>query len=90
MDVPDSFHLRNKEQLTTVRTAHLRDRLNRLYDAVRGNVTTISCWSRFDYLWDLKELAVLEGRNDVEIPEHWLDELERAYVQVGDFSGRSH
>jgi hypothetical protein len=89
MDVPASS-MRNREQLTTVRTEHLRERLNRLYDAVRGNVTTYSYWNRFDYLWDLKELAVLEGRNNVQIPEQWLDELEKIYVEVGDFAGRSH
>jgi hypothetical protein len=81
---------RIKDQMTTVQTEHLRDRLNRLYSAVRGNVSTHTYWNRFDYLWDLKELAVLEGRNKVEIPESWLDELEKVFVEVGDFSGRSH
>ena len=76
--------------LVTVPTNNLRDRLNRLYDAVRGNPRTHTMWGRFDYLWDLKELAVLEGRNSVQIPDHWLDELEKVYVEIGDFSGRGH
>ncbi len=89
MDLPGSI-LRTKEQLVTVRTEQLRERLNRLYNAVRGNYDTYRYWNRFDYLWDLKELAVLEGRNNVQIPDRWLDELEKIYVEVGYFAGRSH
>jgi hypothetical protein len=76
--------------LVTIPTDHLRDRLNRLYNAVRGNPRTYAIWGRFDYLWDLKELAVLEGRGSVQIPDNWLDELEQIYVEVGDVCGRGH
>jgi hypothetical protein len=89
MEVPGSTP-RNKEQLTTVKTDQLKERLNRLYGAVRTNMSAFSHWTRFDYLWDLKELAVLEGRNNVEIPEQWLDELEKVYVEVGTCAGRAH
>ena len=90
MDVPESSGTRQKDQLISMRTEHLRDRLNRLYDAVRANARSNNYWCRFDYLWDLKELAVLEGRNAVWIPENWLEELENAYVEIGDFSGRGN
>lgn len=81
---------RQNMQLVTVRTDHLKERLNKLYDVVRGSAGTYSYWGRFDYLWDLKELAVIEGKNAVQIPDYWLDELERVYVEFGDFDGRGH
>lgn len=86
----DATNTRQNMQLVTVRTDHLRERLNKLYDAVRGNSGTYAYWGRFDYLWDLKELAVLEGKNAVQIPDSWLDELEKVYVEHGDFTGRGH
>lgn len=30
----------------------------------------------FEYLWDLKEKALLERRSTVEVPSNWLQELE--------------
>ncbi len=89
MDLPESS-FKTKEPFVTVRTQQLRERLNRLYDAVRCSGDTYSYWMRFDYLWDLKEMAVLEGRSNVDIPDSWLDELEKAYVEIGDFAGRAH
>lgn len=77
---------KNKENLVTVRTEQLKDRLNRVYSAVRGKSGQIN---RFDYLWDLKELAVLEKRGSVQIPDTWLDELEKVYVEAGEGS-RGH
>jgi hypothetical protein len=88
MDLPGKN--KNRENLVSVGTDHLKERLNRLYDAVRGSSQTYSHWGRLDYLWDLKEVAMMEGRKSVDIPDSWLDELERLYVEVGDFSGRSH
>lgn len=81
---------RQNMQLVTVRTDHLKERLNKLYDVVRGNPHSYSYWGRFDYLWDLKELAMLEGKKAIEIPDAWLDELERFYVEFGDVAGRGH
>jgi hypothetical protein len=81
---------RQNMQLVSVKTDHLRERLNKLYDVVRGNPKTYSYWGRFDYLWDLKELAMLEGKGNVHIPDSWLDELERVYVEFGDIKGRGH
>ncbi len=88
MDVSSSS--RQNMQLVTVRTDHLRERLNKLYAVVRGNPGTHSYWGRFDYLWDLKELAMMEGKNAVEIPDAWLAELEQVYVEFGDYAGRGH
>lgn len=90
MDLPESRSRMKDQPLVTVRTEQLRERLNKLYDSVRGNAKTYSYWNRFDYLWDLKELAVLEGRANVQIPDTWLEELEKVYVEVGEFWGRGH
>ena len=80
----------SRSNLVSIPTDHLRDRLNRIFVAVRGNPRSHSHWGRFDYLWDLKEVAVLEKRNSVQIPDTWLDELERVYVEIGDVCGRGH
>lgn len=67
----------NEEQdLTNIETGKLRDRLNRLYPGLRSSSGKTTAKSQFDYLWDLKEKALIEGRNTVEIPLRWLDELE--------------
>jgi hypothetical protein len=87
MDMP--AHLQ-KAPLVRLQTNDLRQRLNRIYDTVRGNSHSHSVFSRFDYLWDLKELAVLEGRAAVEVPESWLEELERLYIECGQIRGRHH
>jgi hypothetical protein len=87
MDLPNAV---SRSNMVTLPTNQLRDRLNRIYDAVRGNSKTLQAWGRFDYLWDLKELAVLEGRNNVQIPDAWLEELERVFVEIGDVPGRGH
>ncbi len=76
--------------LVSVRTDLLKERLNRLYDVVRCNPRSHSAWGRFDYLWDLKELALLEGKGSVQIPDAWLDELEKIFVESSDIPGRGH
>lgn len=86
MDAPDRSARSN---LTSLPTAQLRDRLNRIYDFMRGNRSD-SCLNRFDYLWDLKELAVSEGRNTVQIPDTWLEELERVVIDSSNGYGRAH
>lgn len=64
------------EKLVSVKTAELKERLNRLYSGMRltGRKGDMG---RFDYLWDLKELALMEGRPSVEVPETWLDDIEK-------------
>lgn len=76
--------------LVTVRTEFLRERLNRLYDTLRSRGQNYSLAGRFDYLWDLKELALLEGKGSVQIPDAWLDELEKIFVETSDINGRGH
>lgn len=64
---------KNSAQLVTVGTDRLKERLNVLYAARRGQ--KISMDGVFDHLWDLKESAILEGKGSVEVPQSWLDEL---------------
>lgn len=66
-------------QLVTVSTSTLKERLNRLYDTRKGQAKTISHSGLFEYLWDLKELALMERKSSVEVPSTWLDELEESY-----------
>lgn len=70
-------------QLVTVSTSTLKDRLNRLYDTRKGQVKTISHSGLFEYLWDLKELALMERKSSVEVPSTWLDELEESFDYEG-------
>jgi hypothetical protein len=65
------------EQLVIVETQALKERLNRLYQA---RVEAKS----FDHLWDLKELALLEGKISIEVPKPWLDELDGALASSGN------
>jgi hypothetical protein len=62
--------------MVSVETETLKNELNHLYDAMRectkgGSPTP----GLFEYLWDLKELALIEGRESVQVPTKWLDEL---------------
>lgn len=66
------------EKMVQVSTAELRIRLNRLYNRMRS-ASGQGDLGRFDYLWDLKELALMEGRPTVDVPETWLDEMEKGF-----------
>jgi len=77
-------------QLVTVTTESLRERLNRMYDVMRARSRDMSGSGLFDYLWDLKELALIEGKQSVQLPITWLDELEHDYSDVLTDSGRAH
>ncbi len=61
---------------TTVNTSHLQERLNRIYQALRKQPQLKTNTGLFDYLWDLKEAAILEGKAKVQIPAKSLEELE--------------
>jgi hypothetical protein len=70
------------EKLVTVTTDILKDRLNRVYNRLHTATDMRSSKSfsqegLFEYLWDLKEVALLEGKSSVELPKNWLDELEQ-------------
>ncbi|MBX9685924.1 MAG: hypothetical protein K2X27_04430 [Candidatus Obscuribacterales bacterium] len=72
----DKRKLGANEKLVSVRTSDLKERLNRLYKGMRGSSARKTDSGRFDYLWDLKELALMEGRSSVDVPETWLEEIE--------------
>lgn len=67
-------------EMVAVSTDTLKDSLNKVYDSRRGHskMQHLSGMPEglFEYLWDLKEKALLERRNTVEVPSNWLQELE--------------
>jgi len=67
------------EQLVVVETTQLKERLNQLYK-MRANKPQQT--ASFEHLWDLKELALLEGKSSVEVPRPLLDELDGALDQL--------
>ncbi len=66
-------------EVVSVSTDALKDKLNRVYQGRRGqgnlSADTLNP-GLFDYLWDLKEKALMERRSSVEVPGNWLDELQ--------------
>ena len=60
-------------KLVTVATTNLKERLNKAYSATRTGSLQVNS---FEKLWDLKEMALLEGKPSIEVPRTWLDELE--------------
>ncbi|MBX9570664.1 MAG: hypothetical protein K2X77_17360 [Candidatus Obscuribacterales bacterium] len=67
------------DKLVNLKTSDLRERLNKLYARMRSSSAErkLSDNGRFDYLWDLKELALMQGTQSVDVPESWLDDLEK-------------
>ncbi|HEY9773424.1 MAG TPA: hypothetical protein V6C81_06405 [Planktothrix sp.] len=59
-------------QLIVVQTSTLKERLNTVYKTRGGKGEPKS----FANLWDLKELALLEGKDSIEVPKPWLEELD--------------
>ncbi len=66
----------NNAEMMTITTLSLKDRLNRMYNVIRHHPQPTAMAGLFEYLWDLKEVALIEGRNSVQVPAIWLDELE--------------
>ena len=71
----------NVEQLISVNTDQLKYRLNRIYEKLHHDFRSAgqgepAQQKMFEYLWDLKEMALLEGKASVQLPQTWLDELE--------------
>jgi hypothetical protein len=63
-----------------ISTSLLKDKLNLLYSLPEFKRNAFRHEAHFDTLWDLKEMALLEGRSAIEVPEDWmhvLDELEQ-------------
>jgi hypothetical protein len=69
----------------SISTSTLKEKLNSFYASARSKVSGQSQKEHFDYLWDLKERAILEGKQTVEVPEEWIIELESSVGAV-----RSH
>jgi len=67
------------EKMVTLNTDLFKDRLNRVYDRLRhGNQSrSLSQSEFFEYLWDLKETALVEGTPSLELPQTWLEKLEQ-------------
>ena len=67
------------EKMVTLKTDLFKDRLNRVYDRLRhGNQSgNLSQNEFFEYLWDLKERALVEGTTSLELPQTWLEKLEQ-------------
>lgn len=65
------FAVKNPK-FVTVKVDTLRDRLNQLYNSR----LTLPNEGMFEYLWDLKEQALMEGSSTVDVPANWLEELE--------------
>jgi hypothetical protein len=60
----------------SISTSTLKEKLNSFYASARSNLAMHAQKEHFDYLWDLKERAILEGKQTVEVPEEWMTELE--------------
>lgn len=80
----------SNRRLITMSTDSLKERLNRIYDAMRRRDHKLAHSSLFDYLWELKELALTEGRETVEVPPAWLEDLEQGLPEHLKDSGRAH
>ncbi len=67
------------EEMVTLETDLFRDRLNRVYDRMRhgSQSRNLSQSEFFEYLWDLKERALVEGKPSLELPQTWLEKLEQ-------------
>lgn len=79
--------INSNEKLISVKTSDLKARLNQMYLGVKQIKGRRPDLSKFDYLWDLKELALVEGRQTVDVPESWLDDVEKG---LGEHGSRGH
>lgn len=67
---------KEKRELVKVEVVNLKQQLNHLYRSRKNNRSILSHDGLFEYLWDLKELALIEGRSSVEVPSAWMEELD--------------
>ncbi len=72
------------EKMVTMKTDLFKDRLNRVYDRLRhgSQSRNLSQSEFFEYLWDLKETALVEGKPSLELPQTWLEKLEQEEATV--------
>ena len=69
-----------------INTGNLREKLNSVYQAIKSGNHRSGTPRHFYDLWDLKELAMLEGHDTVTIPRGWLEEIEKdsSFVSFDD------
>lgn len=72
---------KHASQTVSVGLDNLKEKLNVLYKMRRTQPEAGP--EAFDHLWDLKELAIVEGRSSVEVPKSWIDELNAALDNTG-------
>lgn len=83
-------YMAEQSPVVRIETDELKCKLNRLYKSVRTHRPTDPSAGKFDYLWDIKELALLEQQPSVEIPCMWLEELEYQIVKENRLSLLRH
>ncbi len=67
---------RDSSELVKIEVDNLKQSLNHAYKTRKNNRNILSHDGLFEYLWDLKEKALIEGQKSVEIPTSWLEELD--------------
>ncbi|CAN5341076.1 hypothetical protein BH10CYA1_BH10CYA1_16270 [soil metagenome] len=72
------------EKMVTMKTDLFKDRLNRVYERLRhgSQSRNLAESELFEYLWDLKETALMEGKRSLELPQTWLEKLEQEEATV--------
>lgn len=63
-----------KNPFVQVETDSLRQKLNRFYG--QRTAKGASNLRHFQDLWDLKEMAMMERRNVMLVPQAWLEEVD--------------
>jgi hypothetical protein len=74
-----------KDKTVRIATSQLKQKLNAMYvrKHVKKNGTLEPAFEKFNDLWDLKELALLERRESVDVPESWVAQMDEAGKQLG-------
>jgi hypothetical protein len=65
----------SKDSLKSVPLALLKEKLNAVYRQAKAQ-SGAPFLERFNLLWDLKEKALLEGKEAIDVPHDWLSELD--------------
>ena len=73
-------------EMVTLDTANLKERLNKVYGMIKTHPQNkLDQPGLFDYLWDLKEMALMAGKRKVDVPKAWLEDLEASQQQESRF-----
>lgn len=67
----------HRHQSKAVPTSLLKDKLSQLYSLPKLQRDTFRHDVTFEWLWDLKERALLEGRQSIDVPEDCIDVLDK-------------